>query len=67
MCFRFLPESPRWLMMQGRHNEALKILKEVARVNGRSLPPQEELDALIGIMDKEVRRCACEVVMVVLW
>lgn len=54
-------------MTQGRHNEALKILKEVARVNGRSLPPQEELDALIGIMDKEVRRHGCEVIMVVLW
>lgn len=54
-------------MIQGRHNEALKILKEVARVNGRSLPPQEELDALIGIMDKEVRKCGSEAVMMVLW
>lgn len=41
-----LPESPRWLMMQGRFEEAVKILKNVVKVNKTSMPPTEEMDAL---------------------
>ena len=35
---RFLPESARWLMTQGRKEEALKELQRAARVNGRTVP-----------------------------
>lgn len=35
---RVLPESPRWLLSQGRYKEAEKILKTMARVNNKSLP-----------------------------
>ncbi len=38
-----MPESPRWLMAEARFEEALKILKDGARMNGRTLPPDEEL------------------------
>ena len=43
LLFRFVPESPRWLMAEGRFSEALKILKEGAAKNGNTLPPDEEL------------------------
>lgn len=33
------PESPRYLCMKGRKNDALVILEKMARVNGRKLPP----------------------------
>ncbi|KAJ3635442.1 hypothetical protein MTP99_008350 [Tenebrio molitor] len=33
-----LPESPRWLLAQGRVKEAEKILVQMARINGRKLP-----------------------------
>lgn len=35
---RYLPESARWLLAQGRKEEAQKELQRAARVNGRKLP-----------------------------
>lgn len=38
ICVRLLPESARWLMTQGKKEEAQKELMRVARVNGRKIP-----------------------------
>lgn len=35
-----LPESPRWLLMKERFEEANIILKTIARVNGKELPEE---------------------------
>ncbi|XP_073344778.1 solute carrier family 22 member 13-like [Pagrus major] len=41
----FLPESARWLITQGRKEEALRGVRRAARVNGRTVP-EDLLDKL---------------------
>lgn len=49
-----LDESPRWLIVRGRHDDALRVLQKAARWNKAQLPPEEELRALMDHIRKEV-------------
>lgn len=55
--FWLLPESPRWLLAKGRHGDALDVFKWLAKINGRTLPPDEvilqALKNLATLDDKE--------------
>ncbi|CAM9479814.1 unnamed protein product [Ectocarpus sp. 13 AM-2016] len=35
VAYRLLPESPRFLRVMGRHDEAIQVLEQVARMNGK--------------------------------
>ncbi|XP_068604116.1 solute carrier family 22 member 13-like [Brachionichthys hirsutus] len=38
LFYCFIPESARWLITQGRKEDALKVLQRAARANGRTVP-----------------------------
>ncbi|XP_076034221.1 solute carrier family 22 member 3-like [Oratosquilla oratoria] len=45
--FWILPESPRWLILQGRYKEVINLLKKIARWNKRTLPSDDKLNKML--------------------
>ena len=65
LLFRLLPESPRWLIVKGRNEEANRILHQFAKVN-KTAYPAEELDITLVkpasiIIDFFYKYCLCAV------
>ncbi|KAK3892126.1 hypothetical protein Pcinc_004093 [Petrolisthes cinctipes] len=51
--FWWLPESPRWLITQGRLQESLHVLTWAAKVNGRTLPTDDVILAAMTNIEKQ--------------
>lgn len=49
----FLKESPRWLVVMGRHQEALSILQGAAKMNGAKLPPTDKMLKIMQEVQKQ--------------
>ncbi|KAG8193383.1 hypothetical protein JTE90_012185 [Oedothorax gibbosus] len=39
--WKFLPESPRWLIIREKYSEATTVLTRIAEMNGKSQDPAE--------------------------
>lgn len=50
-----LPESPRWLLMKERLEEANTILKSIARVNGKEMPEEYTARLQKKVMEQKER------------
>ncbi|XP_037786421.1 solute carrier family 22 member 2-like [Penaeus monodon] len=48
-----MDESPRWLIVKGHHDWAIRVLQRAARWNGVSLPPPEELKKIMTSIQEE--------------
>ncbi|XP_066989686.1 uncharacterized protein [Macrobrachium rosenbergii] len=46
----FVDESPRWLILRGHEQKALKVLRKAARWNGSQLPSDEQLNRIFKEM-----------------
>ena len=42
--FRFLHESPRWLLVVGKENQAKIVLNKVAKRNRRRFTPEDKIE-----------------------
>ncbi len=54
MSIFFLPESPRWLWINGRIDDAVDVIRQCSLVNGHSLPDFTLKHAHEGEKDKEI-------------
>lgn len=52
LYWKFLPESPRWLLSQERYDEAFAVLKKIGDTNGKSPDPEELLSKLKALGEK---------------
>ncbi|XP_076466620.1 organic cation transporter protein-like [Babylonia areolata] len=41
LTWRLVPESPRWLLFKGRASEAIRVVREAARLNGMVQPAED--------------------------
>ena len=55
---RFIPESVRWLNLNGKGDEAMKILRRIAKFNKREIPseialksPEKEVNSSVSLLD----------------
>ncbi len=45
----FIPESPRWLLVQNRQKEAMSIISKISRMNGNTLPGNITATAKVAV------------------
>ncbi|KAL7644585.1 UNVERIFIED_CONTAM: hypothetical protein RMT77_004122 [Armadillidium vulgare] len=53
--FCLLPESPRWLLMSGKEEQGIKLLKSIAKMNKKKFPSDDELMPLLQLIRNEIK------------
>ncbi|XP_045137877.1 organic cation transporter protein-like isoform X1 [Portunus trituberculatus] len=54
----FMDESPRWLIVRGRHDQAVQVLRKAALWNRVTLQPEADLCALMNEVQEESATCS---------
>lgn len=74
VAYPFLPESPRFLLISGEYDKAVKVLSDTAALNKSQLPPEGRLDRdfkdesrgnFLDLLSPSVRRLS--ILLWVLW
>ncbi len=47
----WVPESPRWLILHGKKDEAVKVFETIAKTNGKELT-DEQRKKMLSIIDE---------------
>ncbi len=54
MCYRLLPESPRWLYAVGRNEEGDTIVRKIAKYNKHTLPEKLQITVIVSKLPRKI-------------
>lgn len=66
LCY-WIPDSPRWLLKHGRVDEALDVLKDAARVNGKTGYSEDELYKSLAELSESMHYEPLEPTLLAIW
>ena len=67
LCWKFVPESPRWQLSSGRHKAAAQSIKKAAAMNGKSEAIDNKLEKLTAKYRSEKEAAGKEATVIDLW
>ncbi|KAG4079449.1 hypothetical protein HA402_005146 [Bradysia odoriphaga] len=67
MLWYYIPDSPRWLLKHGRVDEALQVLKNAARVNGKTDFSEDEMYKKLAELAERMRYDPPEPTLLSIW